>query len=138
MDIDKDRLPRWGWLLIGLLGASITAQLINALVFAPAGLAEEYWVVTVITAMAPVLIYLGVWYEDDRQHYWEYPRERIVGDLAFVLLGAAVGSALAIVALVDFGIPRLLREIVAMGVGFLFSWLLFGWRNQDLYDVGPE
>ncbi|WP_170831066.1 hypothetical protein [Natronobacterium texcoconense] len=136
--MDKDRLPRWGWLLVGLFVASMGAQFVNAFVFAPAGLAEEYWVITVITAMAPVLIYLGIWYDDDRQHYWEYPRERIVGDLAFVLMGAAVGSALALVAIIDFDIPRLLREVVSMGVGFLFSWALFWWRNPDLYGVGPK
>ncbi|RKD95939.1 hypothetical protein [Halopiger aswanensis] len=135
--MDKERVPRWGWLLIGLFAASIVAQLLNV-ILGQAGLAEEYQVVTVIATMAPVLIYVGVWYDDHRQHYWEYSSARIVGDIAFVLLGAIIGATTVIAVLSGFEIPRYLQDILAMGGGFLVAWLLFWWRNPDLYRFEDE
>lgn len=132
--MDKGTLPRWGWLLVGLFAMAILANMINVTVLEPLGLPGEYQVITVITGMAPVLIYVGVWYDDDRQHYWEQSRVRIGGDLLFVLAGAAIGASIALVAIVDFGLPRLAQDVVAMTVGFLLSWGLFWWRNPDLYD----
>lgn len=131
--MDKERFPRWGWLLIGLLVAAISANLITFIVLRPMGLPEEYQVVPIITAMAPVMIYVGVWYDDDRQSYWENSREHIVGDVLFVVSGAALGSAMALVTIVDFGIWRILQDVITMGAGFLLSWGLFWWRNPDLY-----
>ena len=131
--MDKDRLPRWGWMLLGLFAMSVVSNAINLLFLGPAGLHEQYQVVTVITAMAPVLIYVGVWYDEDRQHYWEYPTARIVGDLVFVLLGAVIGATVALAAGIEVGVPRILLDILAMGGGFLVSWGLFWWRNPDLY-----
>lgn len=135
--MDKETLPRWGWLLIGLFAMAILANMINVLILGEYGLlSEEYQVITVIAAMAPVLIYIGVWHDDDRQYYWEHSRVRIVGDLVFILAGAAIGSAIALVAVVDVGLPRLAQDMVAMVVGFLLAWGTFWWRNPDLYDVG--
>ncbi|MFU8868482.1 hypothetical protein [Natronococcus sp.] len=131
--MDKERLPRWGWLLAGLFVMSIVAQILNQLVLFPAGLPEAYQSITVITLMSPVLIYVGVWYDEDRQHYWERSQERIVGDLAFVVAGAALGSAIVLVAIVDLGLPQIVQDIVAMAVGFMLSWGLFWWRNPDVY-----
>ncbi|APW97598.1 hypothetical protein CHINAEXTREME_07340 [Halobiforma lacisalsi AJ5] len=136
--MDKERLPRWGWLLVGLFAASLVAQLVNAVLISQGILPERYQVITIITAMSPVLIYVGVWYDEDRQQYWENPRERIVGDVAFVLVGAAVGSSIALVAIIDLGTWRLLQELVAMAAGFLLSWGLFWWRNPDLYTMETD
>ena len=130
--MDKEALPRWGWLLVGLLAATILASIVNA-ILVPYGFSEEYHAITVITAMAPVLIYVGVWYDDERQHYWDHSRVRIVADLVFVLVGALTGSALVLLAVLG-ALPWILEEIVAMGAGFLFGWGLFWWRNPDLYD----
>ncbi|RQG92091.1 hypothetical protein [Natrarchaeobius chitinivorans] len=131
--MDKERLPRWGWLLVGLFGMTILANAINVIVFEPAGLSEEYRVVTVIAGMSLVLIYVGVWYDDDRQGYWEYRWERIVGDVVFVLVGAVTASSLAIVAISDFGFSQIVQDIVAMISGFVLAWGLFWWRNPELY-----
>ncbi|WP_306054087.1 hypothetical protein [Natronococcus wangiae] len=131
--MDKERLPRWGWLLAGLFAMSLVAQLVNQLVLYPMGLPTEYQAITVITLMSPVLIYVGVWYDEDRQHYWEQSREQIVGDVAFIIAGAALGSAIALVAAVDTGLWPMLRDIIAMAVGFVLSWGLFWWRNPNVY-----
>ena len=131
--MDKERLPRWGWLLAGLFVMSILAQILNQLVLFPAGLPEAYQSITVITLMSPVLIYVGVWYDESRQHYWDRSQERIAGDVAFVVAGAALGSAIVLVAIVDLGLPQIVQDIVAMAVGFMLSWGLFWWRNPDVY-----
>ncbi|ELY54002.1 hypothetical protein [Natronolimnohabitans innermongolicus] len=131
--MDKETLPRWGWLLVGLFAMAILANSINLLVLGPAGLEPEYQVITVITSMAPVLIYIGVWYDEERQVYWENSREHMIGDLIFIVVGAAMGSAIALVPLVDAGVTDLIRDIVAMGAGFMLSWGLFWWRNTELY-----
>lgn len=131
--MDKETLPRWGWLLVGLFVAAMSAQLLNAFVLEPIGLPEPYRVATVITFMSPILIYVGIWYDEDRQGYWERSRAWIAGDVAFVLSGAALGSSLAIVAVVDTGLPLIARDVLAMGAGFLLSWGLFWWRNPELY-----
>ncbi|TYT61941.1 hypothetical protein [Natrialba swarupiae] len=131
--MDKDRLPRWGWMLVALFSVTILANMLNVVVLGPAGLAEEYHVVTVIAAMALVLIYVGVWYDEERQEYWEFRTERIVGDVIFVVVGAIVGSGLAIVSIGEFGFSRLLQDVLAMVSGFVVAWGLFWWRNPELY-----
>ncbi|QSX00384.1 hypothetical protein [Haloterrigena alkaliphila] len=131
--MDKETLPRWGWLLVGLFAMGIVASLLNATVIGPAGVPEQFQVITVITAMAPVLIYVGIWYDEDRQRYWEHSREHVVGDLLFIVAGAATGSAIALVAIVGVGLPRFVQDIAAMAAGFMLSWGLFWWRNTDLY-----
>ncbi|RQG89083.1 hypothetical protein EA462_11945 [Natrarchaeobius halalkaliphilus] len=131
--MDKERFPRWGWLLIGLFGATMVANLVNIAVLGPAGLSEEYFVVTIITGMSLVLIYTGVWYDDERAQYWEHSTERVFGDVVFVVIGAAVGSALAIVAISDIGLSRIVQDVIAMVAGFVLSWGLFWWRNPELY-----
>ncbi|MEY7848948.1 hypothetical protein AB7C87_07040 [Natrarchaeobius sp. A-rgal3] len=131
--MEKERLPRWGWLLVGLFSVTILANMLNVAVLEPAGLAEEYHVVTVIAAMALVLIYVGVWYDEDRQEYWEFRTERIVGDVIFVVVGAIAGSGLAVVAISDFGFSRILQDVLAMVSGFVVAWGLFWWRNPELY-----
>lgn len=134
--MDKERLPRWGWLLAGLLLASLLGSLINALVLFELGLPEHYQVVTVITAMAPVLIYVGVWYDEDRQHYWENSQTWILGDLTFILLGAALGSSLVLLAVDDVGLPGIVMDLLAMTGGFMLSWGMFWWRNPEVYRQG--
>ena len=132
--MDKERLPRWGWLLIGLFAMAIIANTLNITVLGPAGLPEEYQVITVITSMAPVLIYIGVWYDEERQEYWEQTREHIAGDLVFVVTGAAIGSAIVLVPIVGLGLPRIVQDIIAMAAGFMLSWGLFWWRNTEVYS----
>lgn len=131
--MDKETLPRWGWLLVGLFAMAIVANTLNIAVLGPAGLPAEYQVITVITSMAPVLIYIGVWYDEDRQPYWEQSQEHIVGDLVFVVIGAAVGSAIVLVAIIGLGLPQIIQDIAAMAAGFMLSWGLFWWRNPNLY-----
>ncbi|WP_440770946.1 hypothetical protein [Natronorubrum sp. DTA28] len=132
--MDKERLPRWGWLLIGLFTMAIVANTLNIAVLGPAGLPDEYQVITVITSMAPVLIYIGIWYDEERQEYWEQTREHIAGDLVFVVTGAAIGSAIVLVPIVDLGLPRIVQDIIAMAAGFMLSWGLFWWRNTEVYS----
>lgn len=131
--MDKDTLPRWGWLLAALFAAAITAGITNAALFRPIGLPPAYDVVTTITLMAPVLIYVSLWYDEDRQAYWEASRAKVVGDVLFVLVGALLGAGFAIAALVDVGLPRLATDVIAMLAGFLLAWGLFWWRNTELY-----
>ncbi len=57
--MDKQRLPRWGWLLLGLFAMSVLSTAINMALLDPRGLEEAYQIVTVITMMAPVLIYVA-------------------------------------------------------------------------------
>ena len=136
--MDKERLPRWGWLMVGLFLAVLVANLLNLLVLVPAVFPEAYRSVTVITTMSPVLIYVGIWYDEDRRRYWTNSRAKIAGDVLFVVTGAALGSAITLVAIVGSGLPDFLSDIVAMGVGFLLSWGLFWWRNQGLYAGEPD
>ena len=131
--MDKETLPRWGWLLLGLFAMAFVANAVNLFVLAPAGVTERYHVITVIASMAPVLIYIGIWYDDDRQQYWEHARAHILGDLTFIVVGAAMGAGIALVATEGVGLSPLLEEVVAMGVGFALAWGLFWFRNADLY-----
>ncbi|WP_255193998.1 hypothetical protein [Natronobeatus ordinarius] len=131
--MDTETLPRWGWLLIGLFIAMIVGQLLNHLLLFPWGLPEAYQVVTIITLMAPVIVYMRVWFDGHRQQYREHSRARIAGDVGFVLLGTIVGSSIALVAVVDTGVPTMLADLIAMAVGFVFAWVLFWWRNVDIY-----
>jgi len=132
--MDKETLPRWGWLLLGLFIMAMLANVLNVAVLGPAGLPEAYYVITVITGMAPVLIYIGVWYDEERQHYWEHPRSRIFGDLVFVFLGALIGSSIVFVGIAETGLPRLVVDIAAMAGGFMLGWGLFWWRNPEIYQ----
>ncbi|MFC6716473.1 hypothetical protein ACFQGT_19560 [Natrialbaceae archaeon GCM10025810] len=136
--MDKETLPRWGWLLVGLFVAATAAQLLNAFVLGPIGLPEAYRVITVITLMSPLLIYVGIWYDEGRREYWDRSRAWIAGDVAFVLSGAALGSSMALVAVVDSGLPQAVKDVIAMGAGFLLSWGLFWWRNPELYRLDGD
>ncbi|MCU4751898.1 hypothetical protein OB919_07865 [Halobacteria archaeon AArc-curdl1] len=129
--MDKDSLPQWAWLLLALMAAAVFA---NAIALG-LGISEDWQVAVVVTAMSPVLIYVGVWYEKERQHYWEQSRAKIVGDLLFLLTGAAIGSGIAIALTLDLIGNRILRDIIAMIGGFLTGWLLFWWRNPSLYRL---
>lgn len=131
--MDKDTLPRWGWLLAALFTAAITAGIVNAALLRPIGLPPAYDVVTTITLMGPVLIYVGLWYDEDREAYWEGSRAKIVGDVLFVVVGGLLGAAFAIAALIDVGLPRLATDVIAMLAGFLAAWALFWWRNTGIY-----
>ncbi|WP_408957107.1 hypothetical protein [Natrinema sp. 74] len=136
--MDKERLPRWGWLMIGLFVAVLIANLLNLLVLVPAVFPETYRAITVIATMSPVVIYVGIWYDEDRQEYWEASRAKIVGDILFVVTGAAMGSAIALVAVAELGLPGFLLDILAMAAGFLLAWGLFWWRNPAMYAGGLE
>lgn len=131
--MDKERLPQWGWLLIGLFGAVLFGNLLNVAVFFPLGLAEAYGVATVIALMAPVLFFVNVWFDDDRADYWDNSRTHMIGDVLFVVVGAAVGAATALVALQDVGLSGFVVDILGMVAGFLLAWGLFWWRNLELY-----
>ncbi|ELY76007.1 hypothetical protein [Natrinema pallidum] len=136
--MDKERLPRWGWLLIGLFLAALGANLLNLLVLVPTVLPEAYRSVTVIAIMSPVLIYVGVWYDEERQSYWDHSRARVVGDILFVVAGAALGSAVALAAIIDLGLSSFLQDVLAMAAGFLLAWGLFWWRNPDMYAIETD
>ena len=136
--MDKERLPRWAWLMIGLFLAVLVSNLLNLVVLVPAVFPETYRSITVIAAMAPVLIYVGIWYDEERQPYWSQSQAKIVGDVLFVVTGAILGAAIVLAALVGVGLPGTLLDILAMSAGFLLAWGLFWWRNPTLYDVDLE
>jgi O-antigen/teichoic acid export membrane protein len=136
--MDRDRFPQWVWLLAGLVVTSLAANLLNVVVLGPAGLPQEYFVATVIGAMAPVLVFLGVWFNDERAHYWDHSRVRIGSDLVFVVVGAALGAAIVLVALTGGWLPTIVRDIVAMTAGFVLGWGLFWFRNTDLYRTDEK
>ena len=129
--MDKESLPQWGWLLIGLFATAIGAQLVNAIVLFPLGLPLDYQVVTIIAAMAPVLVYTGIWYEE-RETYWEKPRAHFYGDVLFVVFGAALGAAIVLLVVLDF-VGGFVADVLAMFGGFVAAYALFWWRNTDLY-----
>ncbi|QLG49312.1 hypothetical protein [Natrinema halophilum] len=131
--MDKERIPRWGWLMAGLFVATLAANLLNVLVLVPAVFPETYRSITIISAMSPVVIYVGVWFDEHRQHYWAHSRVRIAGDVLFIVTGAALGAAITLVAISGRGLPSFLLDIIAMAGGFLLSWGLFWWRNPELY-----
>ncbi len=130
--MDKERLPQWGWLLIGLFATAILAQLINAIVLFPLGLPLDFQVVTIIAAMAPVLVYTGMWYEG-REQYWNKSRAHIYGDVIFVVTGAALGAAIVALIVLDFGISGFIADVLAMFGGFLLAYGMFWFRNTDLF-----
>ncbi|WP_254766558.1 hypothetical protein [Salinilacihabitans rarus] len=127
--MDRESLPRWAWLLLGLLVAAAASSTINWLL----DVALEWRVVTTIAFMSPVLVYVGVWYDEDRRSYWEHSRARIVGDALFVVVASALGAGIALALVLDTGLNQLLRDVVAMIVGFTLGWGLFWWRNPELY-----
>lgn len=130
--MDKERLPRWGWLLLGLVVASFVASILNLVL----GVTDDFSVVTIVALMSPVLIFVGVWYDEDKRAYWEHSDAHVVGDVLFVVVGTALGAGLALVMILDFDLPQLAQDVVAMITGFLFGWALFWWRNTDLYREG--
>lgn len=130
--MDKERLPRWGWLLLGLVVASFVASILNLVL----GVTDDFSVVTIVALMSPVLIFVGVWYDEDKRTYWEHSDAHVVGDVLFVVVGTALGAGLALVMILDFDLPQLAQDVVAMITGFLFGWALFWWRNTDLYREG--
>ena len=127
--MDKQSIPQWGWLLLALSVAAIFATIVSALL----GVSEDWQIVIVVTVMAPVLVYIGVWYEEERQHYWEQSTEKIVGDAIFVLIGTGLGAGIAVALSIDLIDSRFLRDLFAMIPGFLSGWALFWWRNPALY-----
>ena len=131
--MDKSSLPQWAWLLLALLAAAIVASLVNFLLLYPLGMSQTYEVVTTIALMAPVVIYVGIWYDEERSYYWEHSRAKIAGDVAFTILGALAGAGTLLVLIVDLGLPRLARDVIAMIGGFVAAWVLFWWRNTDLH-----
>lgn len=131
--MDKERIPRWGWLMAGLFVATLVANLLNVFVLVPTVFPDSYRAVTVITMMSPVVIYVGIWYDEDRQHYWNHSRARVFGDVVFVVTGATLGAAMTLVVTTGLGLPTFLLDIIAMAGGFLLSWGLFWWRNPELY-----
>ena len=132
MELDTDRYPEWAWLLLALFLAAVVANLVNV-VLSLFGFPEEYFVVTIIAAMSPVVIFLGIRFDDDRSHYWEYSRTRIVADLAFIVVTTALTAAFVLAFIGDTGLYELLQNILAMSIGFVAGWALFYWRNPDLY-----
>ncbi|WP_254861674.1 hypothetical protein [Halovivax gelatinilyticus] len=130
MNVEKDSLPRWGWLMVGLLIMAFVSNILNQLFFHPYVFPQEYGAVTVIAAMAPVIIYVGIWYDEDRQSYWRHSRAHIFGDVAFVVLGAVAGAGSALLAVPGTGLAQ---DLVAMTAGFVVGWALFYTRNSDLY-----
>ncbi|MCU4926232.1 hypothetical protein OB905_09580 [Halobacteria archaeon AArc-dxtr1] len=134
--MDKERLPQWAWLLLGLFVTALVANTIYISVLEPIGLSPDYLVVILISSMSLVVIYLGVWYNEERSAYWERPKAAMFGDVTFVLVGAVTVSALVISIGLDRGLSQLPRELLAMIAGFATAWVLFYWRNPDLYGAG--
>lgn len=131
--MDRETLPQWGWLVVGLLAAALIAGTANALLLYPSGLPERYGVVTTIALMAPVLVYVSIWHDDERRDYWEHSRVRIAADAAFLVAGATLGSAAVMVALAGILRYWIFDEIAGMFAGFVAAWGLFWWRNAGLY-----
>lgn len=129
--MDTDSVPRWGWLALALVVASVASQLLNFLVLFPLGLPEYYGAVTNVAAMAPVLVYVGFWFDEEKQSYWDRSRARLAGDLFFVVFGATLGAAVALVALEDVITSELFRDVPALLAGFVAAYVLFWWRNPD-------
>ncbi|WP_247730854.1 hypothetical protein [Halovivax limisalsi] len=135
--LDKERLPRWGWLTVGLVAAAFASNVLNVALVTLGVLSPEYGAVTVIASMAPVMIYVGVWYDEERQHYWHHDRLRVVADVAFVVLGAVAGSTAALLA-IGGSVGGFLAELLAMAAGFVAAWVLFYVRNPDLYELDTD
>ena len=130
--VDRDRLPKWAWLLLGLFGAAFLTNVLNVLLFYR-WLPEAYGVVPVIGSMVPVFLYVGLWHDEDRSHYWEFHRLRIVGDVVFVVLGAIAGASMTLAVLAEVGLTGLGAELFGVVVGFGSGWVLFYFRNPELY-----
>ncbi|MFC7237230.1 hypothetical protein ACFQS4_03200 [Saliphagus sp. GCM10025317] len=127
--MDKETLPEWAWLFLGLMVAAAAANLASVVL----QISTDWRMAIIVTAMAPVLVYVGVWYDPDRQYYWEQSRAKIFGDVGFLVVGTAVGAGIAIALTIDLIGSQFLRDLVAMLVGFLTGWALFWWRNPNLY-----
>ncbi len=128
--MEKSKYPQWMWLLLALTVAAIVATFVSAVL----QVSDDWQIAIVVTMMAPVLIYVGVWYEEDRQHYWDHPRSKILGDVVFVVIGTGLGAGMAVALTIDLIDSRFVRDIVAMVPGFLAGWVLFWWRNPTLYQ----
>ncbi|MFC3957423.1 hypothetical protein [Halovivax cerinus] len=133
MNLDPDRLPRWGWMTAGLVVMALVSNVLNVLVFYPLGLPVAYSAVTVIASMAPVIVYVDVWHDEDKRSYWSHDRLRVASDVVFVVLGTLVGASIVLLSLAETGLPRLPTELLAMLAGLLAGWALFYVRNSDLY-----
>lgn len=131
--MDKERLPQWAWLLLGLFAMAVLSQVLNVLVLGPVGLPAEYFVVTLIAGMSLVVIYVSVWYEDERADYWDQTGAGYFGDIFFVLLGTIIAAAFAIAVTLEVGLGQLFRELIGMIAGFATAWGMFYWRNAGLY-----
>ncbi|MFP9190073.1 hypothetical protein [Natronosalvus vescus] len=127
--MNKDRFPQWMWLLLALMVAALLANVLSVLF----GVSDDWQITIVVTMMAPVLIYVGIWYEEERQHYWEHSRAKISGDLLFLVVGTGIGAGIAVAFTLELIGNRFLRDILAMVAGFLTGWILFWWRNPELY-----
>ena len=139
MTVDRDRFPRWVWLMLGLFVMAMLANMVNAFVLIPNDIIDQrYAVVTVIAGMAPVIVYVGIWYDDHRRHYWEYHRLKIAGDLTFIVLGTIAGTGFSLIGLAETGLHTIVQDLIGMTIGFLAGWLLFYVRNPDLYFTGEE
>jgi len=135
--MDKERLPRWGWLMVGLFLAVLVANLLNLLVLVPAVFPEAYRSVTVITTMSPVLIYVGIWYDEDRRRYWTNSRAKIAGDVLFVVTGRHWGRRSRSWRSSVPGSPTFCR-ISSRWASASSRRGLFWWRNQGLYADEPD
>ncbi|AHG00450.1 hypothetical protein HALLA_18255 [Halostagnicola larsenii XH-48] len=136
--MDKERLPQWGWLLLGLFAMALLSQVLNVLVLGPAGLPPEYFVVTLIVGMSLVVIYVSVWYEDDRADYWDQSGASYFGDVFFVVLATIIAAAFAIAVTLEAGLGQLFRELIGMIAGFATAWGMFYWRNTGLYRTDDD
>lgn len=136
--MDKERLPQWVWLLLGLFAMAMFSQVLNVLVLGPVGLPPEYFVVTLIAGMSLVVIYISVWYEDDRANYWEQSGASYFGDVFFVLLGTIIAAGFAIAVTLEAGLGQLFRELIGMIAGFATAWGMFYWRNTGLYRTDDD
>lgn len=136
--MDLESVPRWAYLLGALFLAAVLASVTNAILVETFQIDEAFRVITVIAMMTPIVIYAGIWFDESRHEYWERSRQHMVGDVAFMLAAAIAGSTMVIIALVDLGLGRLVREIAAMLVGLGSAWVLFYWRNIDIYRGARE
>ena len=134
--MNTDRLPEWAWLLLALFVVAIVTNLVYVLVLSPIGWPESYLVVVLIASMTLVVIYFGIWNDDSRAHYWERSRAARIADAIFMLVTAMTVGGLVVAVGIDAGLSQLVRELLAMVVGFVSAWALFYFRNPDLYSFG--
>lgn len=135
--MDKERLPSWAWMLVGLLVAAFAGQLVYALVLFPMGVGAEFMVIPLIGTMSIVVVYIHVWYEEENQYYWEHSRAKIAGDVGFVIAGAVLGASMALVGISGL-VGGIIADVVSMFAGFILAWGMMWWRNPGLYSPGGD